>query len=213
MKTKNIEDEDEVIRLYTIEKISIANIAKMLKINQKTISKFLKSKNIKIKYIFTEEHKEKMRGLNPNKNKDKKGKKLSIEHNYKNMSVHLRYDVDYLWLMQFENFEKLKFLNLNVTKDRDFKFDTDIYKNYILKFYYDDNFNNIYDKWIKNNKNKWLRPSLDHIIPRSKNNNTDNKLDNIDNLRFLTWFENRCKCDIDIYDWYKMKKDIYYYFS
>jgi len=71
MKTKNIEDEDEVIRLYTIEKISIANIAKMLKINQKTISKFLKSKNIKIKYIFTEEHKEKMRGLNPNKNKDK----------------------------------------------------------------------------------------------------------------------------------------------
>jgi len=192
MKKKNIENEDEVIRLYTIEKISIVNIAKMLQINQKTISKFLKSKNIKIKYIFTEEHKEKMRGLNPNKNKDKKGKKLSIAHNYKNMSVHLRYDVDYLWLMQFENFEKLKFLNLNVTKDRDFKFDTDIYKNYILKFYYDDNFNNIYDKWIKNDKNKWLRPSLDHIIPRSKNNNTDNKLDNIDNLRFLTWFENRC---------------------
>lgn len=35
---------------------------------------------------------------------------------YKNMKTHLTYDVSLEWLMQFEDIEKLKFLNKSVTR-------------------------------------------------------------------------------------------------
>jgi len=207
MKKRLITDEDEVIKLYTIDKISITNIAKKINVNPISISKLLKSKNIKIKYIFTKEHIQNISGPKNNKSIGQKGKKCTLITNYKNMANHLRYDIDYMWLLQFKNFDKLKFLNCTISRSRDYNFDTELYINYIIKFYYDKKFNNIYNKWIKNDKNIWLKPSLDHIKPKTKN-----KLDTIDNLKFLTWFENRCKSNINIDDWNKMKKNINFYF-
>ena len=208
MEKKLIEDEEEVIRLYTIERFSIVKIAKFLEINQKTISKFLKYKNIKVKYIFTEDHKKNLSGPNENKGSSK-GTKATVEQNYKNMASHLRYNVDYLWLMQFEDFEKLKFLNKAVARDRDYKFDTHIYIDYILRFYNDEKFNDVYSKWLFNNKDIWLRPSLDHIKPKLGSD----EIDCIDNLEFITWFENRCKSNINIDNWIEMKKNIHFYFT
>lgn len=209
MKKKPIKDEEELIRLYTIDRISINKIAKMLDLSTKMISKFFKSKNIEIKYIFTEEHKRKMSGPNKNKSKALKGRKASKIATYKNMSAHLRYNVDYSWLLQFDDLEKLKFLNTTISRDRDYNFDTNLYMEYITKFYNDEKFNKIYNKWIEYDKNKWLRPSLDHIKPKLG----VNELDIIDNLEFLTWFENRCKSDININDWNNMKKNIYFYLT
>jgi len=206
---KLIKDEEEVIRLYTIEKISTVKIAKLLDINQKSVSKLLKSRNIKIKYLFTDEHKKNLSVPCENKSKAQKGRIASSEANYKNMSSHLRYDVDYLWLMQFDDFEKLKFLNKTITRDRDYKFDTHIYMDYLLKFYNDKKFNDVYSKWISNDKNLWLRPSLDHIKPKLGSD----EIDCVDNLEFITWFENRCKSNININDWIEMKKNIYFYFT
>jgi len=171
--TKKI-NEDDVIKLYTIDKMTIIDISRKIKIGTKAISRFLKSKNIEItlsdriyenKYVFTDEHKKKISVIG----KRRVGTKNKPITNYKNMAAHLRYDVDYLWLMQFNDFEKLKLLNLSITRGRTVNFDTQTYKEYIIKFYYDKKFNKIYDKWIFNNKDSWLKPSLDHITPTSMN--------------------------------------------
>jgi predicted transcriptional regulator len=209
MKKKLIKDEEEIIRLYTIEKISTTKIAKMLDVNQKSVSNLLKSKNIELKYIFTDEHIRKISVPNKKKSDAQKGRKASIEAIYKNMAVHLRYDVNYSWLMQFDDIEKLKFLNTTISRNRDYFFDTKLYIEYIIKFFYDEKFNLIYKKWLVNNKNKWLRPSLDHIKPKLGST----ELDYIDNLEFITWFENRCKSDINVNDWNVMKNNIYFYLT
>ena len=67
------------------------------------------------------------------------------------------------------------------------------------------NFNHLYLKWKETN-DIWIKPSLDHIIPKSKGG-----MLSIDNLRFISWFENRAKCSIDINNWNDMKKRIKYY--
>ena len=60
----------------------------------------------------------------------------------------------------------------------------------------------------KKGKKKWLKPSLDHINPRSNNRS----LIDLDNLQFLTWFENRCKTDIPQNEWENIKSKIKDYF-
>lgn len=78
---------------------------------------------------------------------------------------------------------------------------------YIEKFYYDSQFNVIYNKWIENDKDKWLMPSIDHINPKANGGNFD-----LGNLRFISWFENRAKADMSLDEWEKVKSNISYYF-
>lgn len=126
----------------------------------------------------------------------------------KNMKGHLRYNVSFEWLNQFDDIEKLKYLNRTIGRKRDNEnFTTDIYKQFIEKFYNDKQFNYLYDEWIKTN-NKWIKPSLDHIIPKSKNGELS-----IENLRFISWIENRSKVNILQKDWDEIKKNINYYFN
>jgi len=136
-----------------------------------------------------------------------KGKKMTREHNIKNMKGHLKYDISFEWLNKFEDIEKLKYLNKSITRTRDKKgFTTEIYKLFIEKFYYDKKFNYLFDEW-KKTENKWIKPSLDHIQAKSKLG----KLDNINNLQFISWLENRAKIDISQDKWNEIKKNIGYY--
>jgi len=129
------------------------------------------------------------------------GKELLL----KNMKAHLRFDVSLEWLLQFNDIEKLKCLNRAITpRDMRFNVDTRWYKEYILKFYHDKQFNDIYSKWLSGGKkDKYLMPTIDHINPKAKNG--DNQLSN---LQFLTWFENRAKNDMPIVVWQKLKENI-----
>lgn len=127
---------------------------------------------------------------------------------YNNMATHLRWDVSIDWLMQFEDFEKLKFLNKSLTnRDNRFPFSDTEYKEFIIKFYHDGGFNIIYKKWLNTN-DKQLRPSLDHIIPRSKKGTNE-----LSNLQFLTWFENRCKNSMSQQEWNNIKNNIQEYLT
>ena len=94
--------------------------------------------------------------------------------------------------------------NVIVRKDRfpGGKEATDWYINYINKFYYDEKFNKIYKKW-KETGDHLLLPSIDHIIPTSKGGTND-----LNNLRFATFFENRAKSDIDPKKWEYVKTHI-----
>ena len=81
------------------------------------------------------------------------------------------------------------------------------YRSYIERFYDDDQFNIIYERWINSGKEKYKKPSLDHIVPKAKGGNND-----IENLQFLSWFENRCKNDMSQEDWGNLKLNIQEYF-
>lgn len=160
----------------------------------------------KTKKPYTNEHRKKISLSCKGRKTWSEGKKMTKEHNIKNMLSHLKYGVDFDWLNSFEDIEKLKFLNRSISRKRDcYGFTTEIYKCFIEKFYYDKTFNDLYNKWIKT-KDKWIKPSLDHIKPKSEGGSLL-----LDNLRFISWFENRAKGAIDYEQWEKMKQDIKYY--
>jgi hypothetical protein len=135
-----------------------------------------------------------------------KDKKMDKNFLIKNMRGHLKYDVSIEWLSSFNDIDKLKFLNRSITRKRDCEgFTTEIYKQFIERFYYDLKFNELYKKWI-DSKDKWIKPSLDHIKSKS---NGGNLL--LDNLQFISWLENRAKVNIEQEQWIKIKDNINYY--
>jgi len=138
-----------------------------------------------------------------------KGKKMSRDHNLKNIKNHLSFQVSLDWLKQFEDIEKIKILNYSIRKTEYRKdWDDETYKNYIKKFYNDEQFNKIYYKWVEKGKPKWLKPSIDHINPLSKKG----VINNFTNWQFLTWIENRAKFNIEQEEWNKIKNNLSDYF-
>ena len=186
-------DADLIVELYE-KGDSMRSIADKLGTNHKLISKILKKS-----------------GVQTRKPKNLRGvKKFScdIERNYNNMAMHLRFDVSVEWLMKFNDFDKLKLLN-NVITNRSCRWDvsSEWYRSYIERFYNDDQFNGIYERWINSGEEKYKKPSLDHIIPKAKGGTND-----IENLQFLSWFENRCKNDMPQEEWDNLKSNIEEYF-
>lgn len=132
----------------------------------------------------------------------KNGKEILL----KNMKAHLKYDVSLEWLRKFDDIEKLKYLNHSLARQRDCKgFTVDLYITFIEKFYKDKKFNYLFNEWLKT-KDKWIKPSLDHIQAKCKGGTLL-----LENLQFISWLENRAKVDIAKDDWDKMKKNIGYY--
>lgn len=186
-------DEDLVIELYQCGR-TMRSIAKEFNTNHKVVSKALKKNGIQ-----TREPKN-LRGMRKFDS--------DVERNYNNMATHLRFEVTVEWLMQFSDFSKLKLLN-DVITNRSGRWDvsTDWYKSYIERFYNDRQFNSIYAVWINSGKLKYKKPSVDHIIPKAKGGTNS-----LDNLQFLSWFENRCKNDMSQEEWDVLKSNIQEYF-
>lgn len=203
-------NKEKVKTLYVQEKWSQRRIAKYFEIDHHQIKRMLIEMGVEIsnkdrkRPPFSKLHKENLsRALKGHKG-GWLGKKMPMDMNYKNMASHLRFPVPVEWLKQFTDFEKLKFLNSALKRKRDcIGLTQEKYQQFIKKFYDDPNFNKLYTNWLADSNDIWLRPSLDHIIPRSQNANF-----NIDNLRFLTWFENRCKNDMSIEKWEHIKTNI-----
>ena len=185
--------ESMIVDLYLDGK-SMREIAARLDTNHKLISRILKRNG-----VITRKPKN-LRGI--------KKFDCDIERNYNNMATHLRFDISTEWLMKFEDFNKLKLLN-DVITNRSGRWDvsTEWYKEYIEKFYSDNQFNLIYEAWVKSNFNKYKKPSIDHITPKAKGGTNE-----LANLQFLTWFENRCKNDMPQHEWDNLKSNIEEYF-
>lgn len=207
-------DEEKVIELYVNQRYTMRRIADIMGTNHHRIKDVLNRHNIK---VTTTNRKGKplsqdsRRAMSLSRKKAisegrivpyNKGLKSSRKQNIENMVGHIKYDVDYDFYNQFENLDKIKCLNKMLVRPRVYKnFDTKLYKLFIIKFYYDKQFNVVYSRWVKMDKNRWAAPSLDHKKPLSAGGTYD-----LDNLQILSWFENRAKCDMDIETWKKFKK-------
>jgi hypothetical protein len=203
------EETDIIIKLYESGQ-TLKEISSNVNLSRVTISNILKENNIKVfrkVKPFSEEHRRKI-SISKKGNKNSLGVKKSKLNNYKNMRGHLLFDVELEWLCSFTDIDKLKFLNKivsNVRKhNRNEPWSNQFYREFIEKFYYDDKFNKIYSNWLVD-KNKWKKPSIDHI-------DSNNRKNELSNFQFLTWFENRCKNDITQTEWDKMKENINEYF-
>jgi hypothetical protein len=203
-------DELKIIELYN-EGYTLRHISDIFRTDHHRIKRVLVKNNIEItkrqtKKEYTEEHKRKIGVANKGNKCWSTGLKMSRDHVLKNMKGHLKYDVSLEWLNTFSDIEKLKFLNKSITRERDKTgFTTEIYTQFIEKFYNDKKFNELYFKWIETN-DKWIKPSLDHIQAKC---NGGSLL--IDNLQFISWLENRAKADIKQEIWNIMKQNINYY--
>lgn len=120
-----------------------------------------------------------------------------------------RKDISEDFLKQFKDFEKFLFLHKIIMANTDrYYINCDIkeYQQLILHFYFDNNFNKIYKFWNDHKEeNKTFydlaKPSLDHIIPKSRGGDNDLK-----NLQFLTVFENLAKRDMTQEEWIEFKE-------
>ena len=113
------------------------------------------------------------------------------------------------FINQFEDFEKYLFLHKQLTHNegtRNYKYSQEEYEHDIKYFYYNKQFEKLYNFWL-NNKNKdktfydLAKPSLDHIIPKSRGGKED-----YTNFQFLTLFENLAKRDMTWEEWQDFKK-------
>lgn len=144
----------------------------------------------------------------PRVKKEKPEREKDSPYHY--IANRIRFDVTSKWLSQYRDVEKLKFLNKCIMARGKARFDvsTQWYKKYIAKFYYDETFNRLYDRYISSGRYKYFMPSLDHILPRSLGGTND-----LNNLRFCTLLENMCKRNIPPDEWEVIKKNLLIYFT
>lgn len=200
-------DIDKIKQMYVKDQMSLREIATILGTNHKLISRIIKREGIDItkrnkRRVFTDEHRKKISEATKGRVGAWLGKKMPEEVNRKNMVAKLsRPSVTLEILNKYEDFERLKFLNGVIARHRkEFQSD-EKYISYLDKFYYDKTFNTLYDNWINSGKNKWYMPYIDHINPKSKGGLYD-----LDNIQFLTWFENRAKAEMSQQEWDIFKK-------
>lgn len=211
-----IELEKQICLEYRAGIDSLRDVADRFNTNHKLIGRVLRRNNIEIikappkpmSDVTKKKLSKKLKGREVwNKGKFT-AKTMPLKSRLENMRSHMRWNVDIEFLERFKDFDKLKFLNKSISRKRDFgDIATEYYKSFIEHFYNDEQFNKIYNNWIISGNQKLLRPSLDHMLPKSRGGSEE-----LENLQFITWFENFSKRDMTQDEWQIVKSNIGEYF-
>lgn len=201
MKTPKISD-DKIQELYK-DGNGLRAISRVAGIDHHRVGRILKSNGIELRETytlppFTEEHKRNIGAASVGRIPKNKGIPATDEEIIKYISARIEGDVD---LSKFKDPRRLKILTKLTSKRKPLKETDAIRQEFYDTFYFDTAFNAIYDLWIDSGKCMWRRPTLDHKTPLSKGGGWK-----MENLQFLTWFENRAKADMDYDEWEQFKK-------
>jgi len=132
---------------------------------------------------------------------------MSTLSTHKRMVKSLRFDITLEWLSKFTDTVKLKLMHKMIENKGPLKTPpittTQQYIRFVEHFYDDLQFNSVYLKWIKSGKKHYKRPSIDHIIPKSRGG--ENR---ISNYQILPWFENKAKGTMTQDEWIEIKNNI-----
>lgn len=117
-------------------------------------------------------------------------------------------NIDENFIKQFDNLEKYMFLHkqlMTASGKNATSYSLSEYKDDITYFYYNKQFNILYNFWQEHKKEEQTfydlaKPSLDHIIPKSRGGSNKKE-----NLQFLTVFENLAKRDMTQEEWNNFK--------
>jgi hypothetical protein len=193
-------NEQEIIRLYVDEGYTLRRIADVFGSNHHMIRRILERNGVQITQAgrkrkpFTEEHRRKISESSKGRAVWSTGKTMSESFRRANMKGRLYTNID---LSVYTDYERLLFLTTFLSKRRAHIGHSDeARKAFLDKFYFDPQFNRIYDAWIASGKNKWVRPTLDHKVCQANGGSWE-----LDNLQMLTWFENRAKADMNEDEW------------
>ncbi len=116
-------------------------------------------------------------------------------------------DLEDDFLDSFDDFDKFLFIHRSIRGGigNFSQLDKEKYKNLINHFYYQKQFNDIYNFWKLQDKTNtfydWAKPSVDHIIPKAKGGTNE-----LNNLQYLTVFENLNKRDMTMEEWNNFKR-------
>mgnify|MGYP000846079692 CR=1 FL=1 len=178
--------EQEIIDVYVQKNVTIPDLGKLFGVGRVKIGNILKKYNIKI-----------IKGRK-GEAKNRKDK----DHAIKCIVKRKPFDLDIRDLEPYQDREKLSFLCFAIRSQFKSTYNTkQKFLSYLNKFYDDNYFNFIYQRWISNDKNTLFKPSIDHLIPRSRGGTWE-----LDNIVFLTWFENLAKLNMTWEEWQLFKK-------
>lgn len=192
-------NEQEIVSLYQVEKWTLRRIGKKFGTDHHSIKRVLARHGIglsrdRVYLPLSEAHRTKMGRSLKGRKVWSKGLKLSESFCRANMRGRLRTTID---LDVYADYERLKLLTGLLAKRKTQLGGSDeSRKAFLDRFYFDEAFNAIYDAWIASGKNKWFYPSLDHKHAKSNGGSWD-----LDNLQFITWFENRAKAEMSVEEW------------
>ena len=196
----------EVCNLYKVERWTLRRIAEKFGTNHHRIKRILAGEGIEItnERRIREPMPEAQRALIGNATRGRKAWNKGVRANEqqirKYIKARMRTKID---LDLYEDLNKLQLLIRLTSKHfKHLGVNDEVRKAFLDKFYFDEAFNKIYDKWQLTGENKWYFPSLDHKVSKFNGENWE-----LDNLQFLTWFENRAKAEMNQDEWDKFKSE------
>jgi hypothetical protein len=192
-------DEAEIVRLYTAELWTLRRIAGQFGTNHHRIRRVLNKHAIPItakrrRPPMSEARRRQISERTKGRTSWSKGLTLPESFCRSNMKGRFGGKID---LDKYPDYPRLKFLTAILSKRKHGLGGDDASRVAFLdRFYFDEAFNAVYDAWIASGKDKWSYPSLDHKHAKSNGGDWD-----LDNLRFITWFENRAKAEMSVKEW------------
>lgn len=198
-------EEEKIIAMYVNEGYTLRHLSEIFKTNHHKIKRILTKNNISTTRRptlkeYSEERRKRIGLTSKGRLGFWKGKHVSEMSLRKNMITHMSIKLTLEDIESYTDFKKLCFLTRGASRNRKYLNTKEIYLNYINKFYYDEQFNFLYNQWLVKGKNKWYFPSIDHKQSKANGGNW-----NLDNIQFLTWFENRAKAEMNSSEWEQFK--------